>query len=81
MRRILIFVVFGIALKGGLVHGQTTTPPLLFGTTDPLHLKIRGSIKSIKKNTNDSTFVSNIIHYEPAPGRLGLYSCQREDPG
>ncbi len=57
-----------IVLRGTAVFSQSPAP-LLFSSTNPLHLQAKGSIKSIKKNTNDSTFVSNIVRYEIAPGQ------------
>ncbi len=69
MTRIFLLTIFTVALSGVAVYSQSGASPLLFSSTDPLHLQVTGSIKSIKKNTNDSTFVSNIVRYEAAPGR------------
>ena len=52
----------------------TTLPALaqdvvpLFRSKEPLILQASGSIKSIKKNTNDSTLVTGKFQYEKAPG-------------
>ncbi|HEY3405540.1 MAG TPA: hypothetical protein VGK59_19290 [Ohtaekwangia sp.] len=40
----------------------------LFHSKEPLDLQASGSIKSIKKKTNDSTFVTGKFQYEKAPG-------------
>ena len=40
----------------------------LFQSTEPLNLRATGSVKSIKKKTNDSTFVSVKFEYEASPG-------------
>jgi len=47
-------------------QAQVNTP--LFQSTDPLNLQASGSIKSIKKKTNDSTFVTGKFQYEKSPG-------------
>lgn len=39
----------------------------LFQSTEALHLRATGSVKSIKKKTNDSTFVSVKFEYEASP--------------
>jgi hypothetical protein len=40
----------------------------LFKSKEPLNFKATGSIKSIKKKTNDSTFVDGKFQYEKSPG-------------
>lgn len=40
----------------------------LFRSKEPLNFKATGSIKSIKKNTNDSTLVTGKFQYEQSPG-------------
>jgi len=40
----------------------------LFQTKEPMNLRASGSIKSIKKKTNDSTFVTGKFQYETVPG-------------
>src|SRR6478609_1385265 len=40
----------------------------LFQTKDTLHIRASGSIKSIKKNSNDSTLVTGKFEYEKSPG-------------
>jgi hypothetical protein len=66
MARSLLLMLFAIAVTGCFVYAQSSKAPLLFSSTDPLHLRATGSVKSIKKNTNDSTFVTNIVRYENA---------------
>jgi hypothetical protein len=41
----------------------------LFLSKEPLNIQASGSIKSIKKNTNDSTFVLGKFQYEESPGK------------
>lgn len=41
----------------------------LFRSKEPLNLQISGSIKSIKKNTNDSTLVTGKLLYEDSTGQ------------
>lgn len=54
--------------------GQVDTP--LFRSTEPLNLQASGSIKSIKKKTNDSTFVTGKFQYEQSPGNWVTLSTQ-----
>jgi len=68
MARISLFLMV-ISSLASTVYGQTTAGPRLFSSTTPLHIKATGSIKSIKKNTNDSTFNSGLIHYEVNSGQ------------
>lgn len=58
-----MFLLFVIAQS---IHAQTQTP--LFLSTEALNLQATGSVKAIKKNTNDSTFVSAKFQYEVSPG-------------
>jgi hypothetical protein len=39
----------------------------LFQTKEPINIRITGTIKSIKKNSNDSTFVTGKFQYEQSP--------------
>lgn len=41
--------------------GETTT---LFSNQEPIFLKLKMSVKNVKKNTNDSTFVESILYYK-----------------
>jgi hypothetical protein len=50
-----------------VVHVQGQDVPL-FKSKEPVNLQASGSIKSIKKKTNDSTFVTGKFQYEKAPG-------------
>lgn len=49
-----------------LVQGQDLVP--LFRSKEPLRLQASGSVKAIKKNTNDSTLVTRTFQYENSPG-------------
>src|SRR6187551_1801485 len=56
---------FGVVmlLVFSLVNSFAQVVPL-FQTKDVINLRISGSIKSIKKNSNDSTFVTGKFQYE-----------------
>ena len=41
--------------------GETTT---LFSNQEPIFLKLKMSVKNVKKNTNDSTYVESILYYK-----------------
>jgi len=67
MKPALLWLLF-LSLSCSLwLKGQSSSSHL-FDTDAPLHMKVTGSIKSIKKNTNDSIYVSNILYYESNPG-------------
>jgi hypothetical protein len=53
---------------------QVDTP--LFQSKEPLDLQASGSIKSIKKKTNDSTFVTAKFQYEQSPGNWVTLTTQ-----
>jgi len=59
----LLFLVGSCVLSA---FAQKDTP--LFQSKEALNLQATGSIKSIKKETNDSTFVSVKFEYEASPG-------------
>lgn len=59
----LMFLVGTFVLPA---FAQKDTP--LFQSKEALNLQATGSIKSIKKETNDSTFVSVKFQYEASPG-------------
>lgn len=63
MKTILLFFFALITLSG---RSQDANP--LFTSQQPLSVKITGSIKSIKKNTNDSTFIVGKFMYKGADG-------------
>jgi hypothetical protein len=56
---ILIFITI-------LAQSQDIVP--LFRSKEPLRLQASGSVKAIKKNTNDSTLVTRKFQYENSPG-------------
>lgn len=49
-----------------IANAQESNP--LFASEDPLSLKIRGSIKNIRKKSNDSTFVTGEFAYQEKDG-------------
>ena len=60
--------------------GQEIVVPL-FRSKEPLNLQAGGSIKSIKKNTNDSTFVTGNFQYEQPPGNWITITSQNRVRG
>ena len=55
-----------LAILVGSAYSQESVP--LFQSKEILSLQATGSIKSIKKNTNDSTLVAGKFQYEKSPG-------------
>jgi hypothetical protein len=51
------------------VFGQSAELTPLFQSREPLHIRANGSIKFIKKNTNDSTFNAAKFSYESETGQ------------
>lgn len=66
MKKSSLFVLLALsfALPG---RAQEVNP--LFVSKNSIHLKASGSIKAIKKNTNDSTYSSGKFLYEKEPGQ------------
>ncbi len=56
-----LFIIPYNVLYAQLTIGETTA---LFSTQDPLTIKLIMSIKDVKKNTNDSTFIESILYYK-----------------
>jgi len=69
------FFLMAISVSTGIAFGQSNSPSL-FSSTNALHIQATGSLKSIKKNTNDSTFVSGVMRYETSPGRWDSIKVQ-----
>lgn len=66
MKNCRFIVAWGIA--GILIFNYSFGQDVpLFRTTDTLNIRASGSIKSIKKNSNDSTFVIGKFQYEQDP--------------
>ena len=61
-RLILIFVFSGISLGGVLAQGG------LFKSKDPLPVELSFSIKQLRSETNDSTYIDSKMIYEVSPG-------------
>lgn len=49
-------------------NGQSGEPTQLFQSKEPLHIRASGSIKFIKKKTNDSTFNASKFSYQSKTG-------------
>ena len=56
-----------LLLQGGRSLAQDEVP--LFNSREPLNIQISGSIKSIKKKTNDSTLVTGKFLYQDSTGQ------------
>lgn len=61
-RLTLIFVFSGISLGGVLAQGG------LFKSKDPLAVELSFSIKQLRSETNDSTYIDSKMIYEVSPG-------------
>jgi hypothetical protein len=61
-RLTLIFVFSGISLGGVLAQGG------LFKSKDPLPVELSFSIKQLRSETNDSTYIDSKMIYEVSPG-------------
>jgi len=62
----LILLVWVYAIYGNLLSaqngiGETTA---LFSKQEPIFIKLNLSVKELKKNTNDSTFMESILYYK-----------------
>jgi len=59
-------LLIGLVIVFSYSFGQDVP---LFKTKDAVNIRASGSIKSIKKNSNDSTLVSGKFEYEKSPGQ------------
>jgi hypothetical protein len=60
------FLILILSLVFALARAQDINP--LFASAEPLQVKITGSIKNIKRNSNDSTFVTGKFMYQEKDG-------------
>lgn len=61
---LFLFLTFSLVLTTyGFQDGK------LFKSNDPLQLKMAFSVKDVRKNTNDSTFMDSFILVESSPGK------------
>jgi hypothetical protein len=61
MKRFFFVFLILLSIK---INGFAQEVTELFLSTEPINIQVTGSIKSIKKNTNDSTFVTGKFRYE-----------------
>ena len=56
-----------LAAQDGSEVNSSKPGPGLFGSPEPLALKMKVSLKQLKQNTNDSTYLELVVQYrEPA---------------
>jgi hypothetical protein len=63
---VLLFYFLFFHAQNAIGQSEGLTP--LFQSKEPLHIRANGSIKFIKKKTNDSTFNASKFFYESKPG-------------
>lgn len=66
MKRILLFCTIVIVfncLNSSSLFGQASP---LFADQTPLKIKLKVSLKDVRKETNDTTYMDGILHYETA---------------
>lgn len=67
MKNIFLILLVGVyVISGNLLYAQQTIGETtsLFSDQEPLFIKLKMSIKSVKKNTNDSTFMESMLYYK-----------------
>lgn len=65
-------ILFILILQITIAHfslAQNTANEKLFQDTEPLSLKIKYSSKILKRDTNDSTYLSTVLHFENKLGQ------------
>ena len=67
-------LVFLLGICALTAFAQMETP--LFKSSEALNIQATGSVKSIKKKTNDSTFVTVKFQYESAPGEWKVLATE-----
>ncbi|MFH6768471.1 hypothetical protein V8G56_06975 [Gaetbulibacter aquiaggeris] len=74
----LILLLWFYVIPGNLLYAQQTIgeTTILFSNQEPLFIKLRMSVKDVKKNTNDSTFLESILYYK---NEVGLYDSLKID--
>ena len=66
-KRLLFICLFG--LIGNILFAQKPNITSLFKEEKPIDIKLRFSIKDIKKNTNDSVFMPSMLYYKNENGK------------
>ena len=64
----LFLTFFWLALQHTLAQGPLPASTPLFGPQEPLSLALRASIKSLKGDTNDSTYLNSMLYFNPHEG-------------
>lgn len=60
----LYLLIFVFSCQIHFAQSSVKDPAPLFRTEEPLSLKIKLSIKDVKKNTNDSTYMESVLYYK-----------------
>lgn len=63
-KSILFLSIFVFSFQLLFSQSVEKAPATLFQTEEPLSLKIKLSIKDVKKNTNDSTYMESMLYYK-----------------
>jgi hypothetical protein len=63
------FFFVSLLLLSIMINGFGQEVSELFLSSEPINIQVTGSVKSIKKNTNDSTFVTRKFRYEESPNK------------
>ena len=66
-KNLLIICLFG--LSGNILFAQNSNVTSLFKEEKPFDIKLKFSIKDIKKNTNDSVFMPSVLYYKNESGK------------
>ncbi len=66
-RKLLLLCLLGLMWSNLVAQNPQVTS--LFQTEKPIDIKLRLSIKDIKKNTNDSVFMASMLYYKNETGR------------
>jgi len=64
----LLLTLFWLALQHTLAQGPLPASTPLFGPQEPMSLALRASIKSLKGDTNDSTYLNSTLYYGSGEG-------------
>ena len=63
-----LFIICFLGLTGNILLAQNSNVTSLFKEEKPIDIKLKFSIKDIKKNTNDSVFMPSVLYYKNESG-------------
>jgi hypothetical protein len=61
--QILLLSLFTVSYFTTFSQNEISEPTPLFQSQEPLSIKLNYSIKDVKKNTNDSTYIESMLYY------------------